>query len=260
MRARNAFASVGRESGAFITSQQNQITARMWQKQSHLIQFVARSERCLRCLYAHCAHPCPIHPFQQRRKLRRRQSHHAVVDCKPPKRALFKPLGYQHQPAAVPQQKFDTIRAFGTEHVDHATVGIAAQCLLHQSAKAIHAFAKIDRTRRHQHPNRTGRNDHDAARTACNTICNVAKSAPTGTYTVTVPTTASIAGGAWLLRCEGAATTTGANAIAPLRVLRSSGPAAFRRHANNCCGVSACRRATSQTVAPSAWLSATICP
>lgn len=53
--------------------------------------------------------------------------------------------------------------------------------------------------------------------------------------------------------------TTGANAIAPLRVLRSSSRAALRRHANNCCGVSPCRRATSQTVVPSAWLSATIC-
>src|SRR4051812_26004791 len=153
--------------------------------------------------------------------------------------------------------------AFRTKHVDHAAVGITVQHFLHESAQAVDAFTKIHRTRCDQNPNRTGGNDHDTARAACSTICNVAASAPRFTRTVIVPTMTSIVGTTPASPCGGADNTTGANASLPERPFRlaprEAPRNACRRHANSCWGRNAYRRATALTLAPSANVSATIC-
>ena len=119
----------------------NHIAAFVSHHASHLSHCVARSKRRLRRVHAHRAHPRPVETFEQRRELRGGQTHHAVADPRPAKRALLQPLGNQHQPGAVPQQQLHAIGSLGPEHVDHAAIGIAAQALPHQRGEAIHALA-----------------------------------------------------------------------------------------------------------------------
>jgi hypothetical protein len=53
----------------------------------------------------------PVQP-QQRRQLRRRQTHHAV-DLRPAEDAVLQPLGEQAQTRSVPKDQFDPVRALG---------------------------------------------------------------------------------------------------------------------------------------------------
>ena len=47
----------------------------------------------------------PIEPFQERRELRGRQSHHAILDLGPAEFAVFQALGHQAKPGLVPEQE-----------------------------------------------------------------------------------------------------------------------------------------------------------
>jgi hypothetical protein len=49
------------------------------------------------------ANAATIEPFDERRELRGRQSHHAVFDLRPAELALFEPFGEQADPRAVPR-------------------------------------------------------------------------------------------------------------------------------------------------------------
>src|SRR5262249_9887272 len=66
------------------------------------------------------------------------------------------------------------------------------QLLLHQRRKPVHPFAEVHGFRRHQHPDRSGRDQHSAThaferRTARNTASTSRGLAPPGTLTLIVP-------------------------------------------------------------------------
>ena len=58
----------------------------------------------------------PIQPFQQRRQLRSRQTHHAVFDLWPAEDAVIQPLGKQAQTRTIPEDQLDPVRTLGPEH------------------------------------------------------------------------------------------------------------------------------------------------
>jgi hypothetical protein len=60
----------------------------------------------------------PIKPFQQRRQLCRRQSHHAVFNFRPAEDAVLQPLGKQAKTRPIPEDQLDPVRTLGPEHVD----------------------------------------------------------------------------------------------------------------------------------------------
>ena len=108
--------------------------------------------------------------------------------------------------------------------------------------------------------------DHVAALVARSTVVSVTASIPGGTRTVAAPSTISImreppgpVGTIGASECaQHGSTTTGVKPRPVSLLSRSARCRACRRHSNNCCGVSPCRRATAETVPPSQ-LSAMIC-
>src|SRR5262249_57477474 len=77
------------------------------------------------------------------------------------------------------------IGSLGPEHVDHAAIGIAAQALAHQRGEAIHALAKVDRSRRHQDAHRARRDDHERPFATRGTAASHPTSTPHSTPTTT---------------------------------------------------------------------------
>ena len=63
------------------------------------------SLRCLRRSHAAHVHPRPIEALQKRGQLRRRQTHHAVLDCRPAELGAFEPLDDEADTSAVPEQQ-----------------------------------------------------------------------------------------------------------------------------------------------------------
>src|SRR5271157_2667971 len=143
-------------------------------------------------MYAH-----PIETFNQRGKLRRRQTHHAIFDPGPHELAL-QPLCEQAQPAAVPEDQLHSVSTTRSEAVNHTGEWVESQLLLHQRGKAHCTFAEVDRLRRHQHPHGSRRYQHSAAHadtrlTARNTASIVRVSASLCTHTLMAPMAISMA-------------------------------------------------------------------
>jgi hypothetical protein len=55
----------------------------------------------------HYAADAGIEPFKQRRKLRRRQALHSVLDLRPAELAVLQPFGDEAAARAVPKNQFD---------------------------------------------------------------------------------------------------------------------------------------------------------
>src|SRR5262249_24055438 len=100
----------------------------------------------------------------------------------------------------------------------HARERIGPQLLLHQRRKPVHPFAEVHGFRRHQHPDRSGRDQHSAThaferRTARNTASTSRGLAPPGTLTLIVPITISMQPGrrSWVasFTCADFTDTTG---------------------------------------------------
>ena len=62
----------------------------------------------------------PIQTLKQRRQLRRRQSHHAVLDARPAEFAALQPFGEQAQARAVPEDQFHSVGALGNRPITAA--------------------------------------------------------------------------------------------------------------------------------------------
>ena len=129
--------------------------------------------------------------------------------------------------------------------------------------RVLRIIAEVHRPRRHQHPHSRAHRDHVAAFTARSTSRKKTRSTPGSARTTTPaisiaidPVPFDFAAAA----ADGGAATTGTN-----RGVASSGNTkrpcrAALRHANRCCDVISCRRATSEATAPGAKDSATMRP
>src|SRR5262249_23848273 len=211
----------------------------------------------------------PVQTLDQRRQLRRRQSHHAVLDARPAEFAALQPLGEQAQARAIPEDQLHSVGALGAEAEDHARERIGPQLLLHQRRKPVHPFAEVHGFRRHQHPDRSGRDQHSAShaferQTARNTASTSRGLAPPGTRTLIIPITISMQAGrsSWvaLFTCADFTDTTGTKGgISSAGRAKQPSLAALIQF-DRCCGARSCRRATSSITAPGAIASATIRP
>src|SRR6202047_3540361 len=162
---------------------------------SALIQFVtgiasARLRRRYRL--AHLMHAPPVHAFQQRRQLRRRQSHYTILDLRPAEDTVLEPLGEQAQARAIPEHQLDPIRTLCTEHIYSARERIGRHDLANQRGQTLGALAEVDRPRRNHHPDRARRANHAPAFSARSTIASVAASAPRPMRIFTSPISTSI--------------------------------------------------------------------
>ena len=207
------------------------------------------------------ANPAPIEPFEQRRELRRRQTHHAVLDLRPTELAVLQPLGEQAHAGSVPKHHLHPVGAFGAKEVNRAVKRIGLHHVAHQRRQPLRAFAEIDRLRRHHHAHRAGRADHFATFNAPMIAVTIAAFASRQIQTLVPSISSSIEWGREVTRSESAAcnetrspsaasTTAGTNGGAS--VLASNRRRASRRQANNCCGEIPCSRATSETTTPGA--------
>src|SRR5439155_5354616 len=207
--------------------------------------------------------PSPIEPFQQCRELRSRQPHHPVLHVRPAELAILEPFGEQAHSRAVPIDQLHAVGTFRSEHIDCARERIGLHRLAHQCGQTLGALAEVHRLGRHPHPHRTGRTDHVPAFSARMTTATVLASAPRPTRTLTpsistsmIPEARSTGRTCW--RCRRRAvpssnadsTTAGTNCGTSVPASALAGCRAWRRHVNNCCGASPCRRATSETTAP----------
>src|SRR3954453_15937628 len=203
------------------------------------------------------AHSLPIQSFEQRRKLRRGQTHHAILDLRPAKIVFFKPLCEQTHTRSVPEQELQSVGALGPENVNGAVERIGLHDLAHQRRQAIRALAEIDGPGCDHHAQRAARADHFAAFSAPMMAFTIPGSAPGQMKTLDPSTSNSIAcgraTGGWLASREepplaAASTTTGTkpSASPPRSALRR----ASRRQVKSCCGVTPCCRATAETTAP----------
>src|SRR5262245_4465954 len=178
---------------------------------------------------------------------------------RPAEGAVLEPLPEQHQPGPIPGQNLQTISPLRAEDVDRPRKRIVLELLAHQCSETVGPAAEVHRLGGHQHPNAGRNRDHVTAFTARSTACNVPASIPAGTRTVAALITISITkppghAGAIATSEHGApaSTITGAK-TEPLS--SASCPArrcAVRRHPKSCCGVNPYRRATADTVSPSA--------
>ena len=134
-------------------------------------------------------YPRPVEPFNERAKLRRRQTHHTIGDRRPFERALFQPLPDQHQAAAVPYQNLDPVGTATAERTSRAPEkGSCARISRKTSAmaKLSAPLRKSSRPRRDQHPDAGQDRDHIAALTARSTSRRCRQSTPVATR-ITAP-------------------------------------------------------------------------
>src|SRR2546426_2040276 len=206
-------------------------------------------QRRMRRRHPNSTHTHPIKTFEKSRELSWRESHDTVADRRPPERPSFQPLGDEHDPSAVPEQQLHAICALGPEDVDDAAIRIGTEALAHHGSKSVHALTEIDRLHRDQNLHAAGGNNHEAAFTARRTSFSVAASTPGGTRTVAGPISISMRA---VSRTGPVAKTTGAKETRSAACSRAS-----RRQVNTCCGVNPYRRATCDTTAPGASVSAT---
>src|ERR1700761_4440925 len=193
-----------------------------------------------------CAVTLPVETFDKRRQLRRRQTHHAVLDLRPLEPVVLKSFRKQAHARAVPVNQLHPVGSFGPEHVDRAVERIGAHHVANQRRQTFCPFAEVDRTRRDQHAHRPGRTDHFAAFNAPMIAVTIAASASRQIQTLDPAISNSMTGeraSAGLLSTLSAgndtalrvSTTTGANGRTP--VPSSASRRAWRRQLNNCCGV-----------------------
>ena len=139
----------------------------------------------------------------------------------------------------------------------------------HQCGQTLGSLAEVHRRRRHQHPNRARRTDHVLAFKARSTAATVLASAPRPIRTLTPSISTSMLPAlrsTWRVHLRGrprdgragnaGSTTAGTNLGASASL--ATGWRACRRQVNTCCGVSPCRRATSETTAPGTSVSSTM--
>ena len=88
----------------------------------------------------------PVEPLDQRRELRRRQPHDAVLNRRPTEPAILQALVDHNQAATVPDQQLHAVRPLGAEDVDRASVGIEPEVFLNQSGEPIDPFASDQRS------------------------------------------------------------------------------------------------------------------
>jgi hypothetical protein len=147
-------------------------------------------------------------------------AHHAVLDARPAELAALQPLGEQAQTRAVPEDQLHSVGALRAEAEDHARERIGIQMLLHQRRKPVHPFAEVHGLRRHQNPDRSGRDQHSAThafkrRTARKTASMSRVSMPPDTRTLMAPITISMKLGrrscAAFFACADSTDTTGTN-------------------------------------------------
>src|SRR5215213_4311096 len=206
-------------------------------------------------------HPFPIESFEQGGEFGCSQPHGPVLDLGPAELALFQPLGDENHARAIPEDKLDPVSSFGPEHVNCARERVSAHRLTHERREAIGPFAEVDRARGHHDAHRARGPNHGPAFSARITapIASGLAPDPIRTTMPSISTSTPVPGPGWRARrgCDAgggrrpgeASTTAGTNRAGALgnRERRAS-----RRQANNCAGVSPCRRATPHTVRPGA--------
>src|SRR3984957_6421982 len=228
-----------------------------------------RSLHGLRPRHSSCVHAAPIEAFEKRAQLRRRQTHHPVLYARPVELAVLQTLAQQAKARPIPEHELHPVGAFRAEAVDRAREWVGLQLLLHQSRQSVHALAEVHGLRRHQHPNRPGRDQQAAAheldrQIARKTASTSRASAPAGTRTVTAPITSSMVAErtscADSFACPDPIDTTGTKEGSPSPGSAKRPSLAALIQFQRCCGTRSWRRATSEITAPGAIASATIRP
>src|SRR6266404_5952250 len=260
-----------------------------------LSRCVAASLRSTRSNNLTALHARPLASFEQCSELHRRQLHHPVFDRRPAELPTLQPLRHQTDASSVPPQQFHSVHPLGAEHEDRAAERIGSERRLHNGGEPVSLFAEVHGACCHQNLEVCSSRDHEALLTARSTATSASVSTWPMTRTTASPIAISIVpetiGDGWE-DLDGddradAEITTGANAGASSQISgvgfgrplprrgRGAGFAAdpspgaapppscskaraSRRHANNCCGLSPWRRATSDTLTPPVRLSTTM--
>src|SRR5690242_2680816 len=151
-------------------------------------------------------------------------------------------------------QKLQLVAPLRAEDQDHLREGILAQ-----RRQAVRTTPKIHRLGRQQNPHPSRDGDHASeTRTARSTALSSLGSTPGETRTTAPASTTSSPGPAAAPAAASGSARIGTNAASPRPTARLLARAS-RRHVNSCCGAICQRRATAETTAPGASLSATTC-
>jgi hypothetical protein len=184
------------------------------------------------------------------------QSHHPIAHFRPAELATFQPLGDKHHTTAIPEDQLDPIGSLRSEHINDAREGIGANRLAHQRRQPLGSLAEVDRPGRNDHPDVPGGANHVDCFSARITAA-IARGLAADPMRTATPAISSSISGVLRRRARGSAVSAGggsdsgaASITAGTNKLALSLRRASRRHANSCCGVNPCRRATPQTVVP----------
>src|ERR1700681_707889 len=188
----------------------------------------------------------------------------------------MQPLRHQHHAAAVPRQKLHSVRTLGAEYEHVAAIRVRTQCLAHQRRQRVHRLPQIDRLWRHHDLEVGPQRDHRPPRSTDSTVESVVGSTP-GSTRMRAPLTSisinprSLSGGDAISRSPvyAGAPRPGSPAVAglPSEAIRTgtkpgaltpAAAATLCRHTVSSPRTTPLRRATSEMLAPSSKLSATI--
>ena len=163
-----------------------------------------------------------------------------------------------------PMPQFSLCRLASSGNKDRTPEWVMPERLAYQRNKAVGTTAKIHRLGCHQNPHSCRDRDHVAAFTARRTSRSQPRSTPGSARTAApaISITIEPTGCPTVRAAPGppTAVTTGTNIGEPAAGRTKRPARAALRHANRCCGVMSCRRATSDATAPGSYDSATTWP
>src|SRR5690606_31404913 len=175
---------------------------------------------------------------------------------RPAELVLVQTLGEQAKPGPIPPHDLHPVGPLGPEDVERAGERIGAG-VAHQCRQAVRAFPEVDRARCHiDLGSRWDHADRNARIASTRRLDDILATTRMVASPMTIsrrPTRSSspCATSTVAKLCASASGRSGNIAMAPERI-------ALRRHANTCCGLTSCARATAETFAPGVIASSSI--
>src|SRR3984893_16355651 len=198
-------------------------------------------------------HP-PVDPLEQHRELCPAQHHNTLLSPRPYESATLQALGKQAQPVAIPPQQLDQITAPAAEAKHMTRERILPEHTLRLSRQAVEPFAHVGDAGRQPYPGARRQTVHRSSSIACRSVSELTSPrrrtrAPQPNAISMTPSRSPRRG-----RPPSGAISTGT--IAPLSTTAFGN--SCRRHLNSWLLFTSWRRATIDTDAPGACVSATI--
>src|SRR5215472_993096 len=244
---------VGRDRHAGSGSDQQSFVC-LNQQLSQFVAAFARSKSAGQ-LWPPCPlrHP-PVDPLKQHRQLRPTQHDHALLSPRPDESAALQALSEQAQPVTVPPQQLDQITAATTKAKHVAGERILPEHRLCLCRQTVEPLAHISGTGRQPYPGARWQRVHRSSSMTCRSVSEL--TSPRRRTRAPQPNTISMTPARSARRGRSPSGPISTGTIVPLSTTAFGN--SCRRHLNSWLLFTSWRRATIDTEAPGACVSATI--